>query len=140
MELKKTHIYSYHADHGNIVDFGGYAMPVWYEGIKVEREELVRKEDETRIFGKKKERVFKDKITVENHKSRPITILLIDHIPVAQHEDIEVDEVEFSEQPTERDLDKGIIKWNLPLAPGTKKEITIEFTVTHPLDMIITGL
>ncbi len=36
MELKKTHIYSYHADHGNIVDFGGYAMPVWYEGIKVE--------------------------------------------------------------------------------------------------------
>jgi len=36
LELKKTHIYSYHADHGNIVDFGGYAMPVWYEGIQVE--------------------------------------------------------------------------------------------------------
>ena len=36
MELKKTHIYSYHAEHGNIVDFGGYAMPVWYDGIKVE--------------------------------------------------------------------------------------------------------
>jgi len=36
LELKKTHIYSYHAEHGNIVDFGGYAMPVWYDGIKVE--------------------------------------------------------------------------------------------------------
>ncbi len=36
MELKKTHLYSYHAEHGNIVDFGGYAMPVWYEGIQVE--------------------------------------------------------------------------------------------------------
>lgn len=33
MELKKTHIYAYHAEHGNMVDFGGYAMPVWYEGI-----------------------------------------------------------------------------------------------------------
>lgn len=33
MELKKTHLYAYHAEHGNIVDFGGYAMPVWYEGI-----------------------------------------------------------------------------------------------------------
>jgi aminomethyltransferase len=33
MELKKTHIYAYHAEHGNIVDFGGYAMPVWYEAI-----------------------------------------------------------------------------------------------------------
>jgi glycine cleavage system T protein len=33
LELKKTHIYAYHAEHGNMVDFGGYAMPVWYEGV-----------------------------------------------------------------------------------------------------------
>ena len=33
MELRKTHIYKYHAEHGNVVDFGGFAMPVWYEGI-----------------------------------------------------------------------------------------------------------
>lgn len=33
MELKKTHLYAYHAEHGNMVDFGGYAMPVWYEGV-----------------------------------------------------------------------------------------------------------
>lgn len=36
MELKKTHIYGYHAEHGNVVDFGGFAMPVWYEGIQAE--------------------------------------------------------------------------------------------------------
>ena len=35
-DLKKTHIYEYHVAHGNVVDFGGYAMPVWYEGIKAE--------------------------------------------------------------------------------------------------------
>jgi aminomethyltransferase len=33
LELKRTHLYAYHAEHGNIVDFGGYAMPVWFEGI-----------------------------------------------------------------------------------------------------------
>ncbi|MGD2141937.1 MAG: glycine cleavage system aminomethyltransferase GcvT [Candidatus Bathyarchaeota archaeon] len=33
MDLKTTHIYTYHAEHGNIVDFGGYAIPVWFEGI-----------------------------------------------------------------------------------------------------------
>ena len=33
MELKRTHLYAYHKDHGNIVEFGGYAMPVWFEGI-----------------------------------------------------------------------------------------------------------
>ncbi len=36
MELRKTHIYQYHAEHGNVVDFGGFAMPVWYEGIIAE--------------------------------------------------------------------------------------------------------
>ena len=36
MELKKTHIYDYHVQHGNVVDFGGFAMPVWYEGIQAE--------------------------------------------------------------------------------------------------------
>ena len=33
MDLKKTHLYEFHKDHGNIVDFGGFAMPVWFEGI-----------------------------------------------------------------------------------------------------------
>ena len=110
------------------------------EGIKIECEELVRKEDETRIFAKKKERVFKDKITVENHKSQKIELLLIDSIPVSQHEDIKVSDVKFSEKPSERDPDKEIVKWKVPLAPGEKKEITIEFKVTHPLDMIVGGL
>jgi aminomethyltransferase len=36
LEVRKTHLYAYHAEHGNIVDFGGYAMPVWYEGIMAE--------------------------------------------------------------------------------------------------------
>jgi aminomethyltransferase len=33
LDLRKTHIYKYHVEHGNVVDFGGFAMPVWYEGI-----------------------------------------------------------------------------------------------------------
>lgn len=33
MDLKKTHLYEYHKEHGNLVDFGGFAMPVWFEGI-----------------------------------------------------------------------------------------------------------
>jgi hypothetical protein len=43
-------------------------------------------------------------------------------------------------KPAERDEDKGILKWKLSLAPGEKQEITIEFTVSYPLDMVIDGL
>jgi len=110
------------------------------EGIKVKREELARKEDEPGIFGKKKEIMFKDKISVENHKSKSIELLLIDHIPISQHDDIEVSDLEFSKKPTEQEEDKGIIKWKLPLDPGMKTEITIEFTITHPLEMVVGGL
>ena len=30
---KKTQVYEYHRKHGNIVDYAGYELPVWFEGI-----------------------------------------------------------------------------------------------------------
>lgn len=29
----KTQMYDFHKDHGNLVEFGGFSMPVWYKGI-----------------------------------------------------------------------------------------------------------
>jgi len=31
--LKRTQVYDYHKKHGNIVDYAGYELPVWFEGI-----------------------------------------------------------------------------------------------------------
>ncbi|MFQ6053313.1 MAG: glycine cleavage system aminomethyltransferase GcvT [Candidatus Bathyarchaeia archaeon] len=33
MALKRTHLHAYHEAHGRLVDFGGFEMPVWFEGI-----------------------------------------------------------------------------------------------------------
>jgi aminomethyltransferase len=30
---KRTHVYEYHKKHGNIVDYAGFDLPVWFEGI-----------------------------------------------------------------------------------------------------------
>jgi glycine cleavage system T protein (aminomethyltransferase) len=30
---RRTQVYQYHKDHGNIVDYAGFELPVWYEGI-----------------------------------------------------------------------------------------------------------
>ncbi|HEV2120301.1 MAG TPA: glycine cleavage system aminomethyltransferase GcvT [Candidatus Bathyarchaeia archaeon] len=30
---KRTHVYEYHKKHGNIVDYAGFELPVWFEGI-----------------------------------------------------------------------------------------------------------
>ena len=101
----------------------------------IERAKLVRLEDETIIFSKKK-RTFKDRITVENHKSRQIELTVIDHIP----DDIKIEDVQLRPKPAERNDDEGIVKWELRLKPGEKKEITIEFMVTHPKNMSVRGL
>lgn len=36
MEPKRTHLYQYHADYGNIVNFHGFEMPLWYDNITSE--------------------------------------------------------------------------------------------------------
>lgn len=33
MGLKRTQIFAYHKEYGNLVDFSGFEMPVWFEGI-----------------------------------------------------------------------------------------------------------
>ncbi len=33
MELKKTHLYDFHRKYGHLVEFAGFEMPIWYEGI-----------------------------------------------------------------------------------------------------------
>ncbi len=30
---KKTQVYEYHKEHGNLVDYAGFELPVWFEGI-----------------------------------------------------------------------------------------------------------
>ena len=33
MTLKRTQLYEYHREHGRLIEFAGFEMPVWYEGI-----------------------------------------------------------------------------------------------------------
>ena len=36
MGLKRTHFFAFHEAHGHLVDFAGFAMPLYYEGITAE--------------------------------------------------------------------------------------------------------
>ena len=33
MTLRRTQLYEYHREHGRLIEFAGFEMPVWYEGI-----------------------------------------------------------------------------------------------------------
>jgi uncharacterized protein (TIGR02231 family) len=112
---------------------------------KVSRDKVKDKIRET-YFGKiKRDTVVRElayKISVENLKSRSIALKLLDSIPVSRTDRIEVKDLTMVPEPTEKNyLDReGVMVWDYELDPGEKGEITIQFTVTYPGDIVPWGL
>lgn len=113
------------------------------DNVKVKRELSEKKlEDNDGIFSSSKKALYRYKITVENYKSKKITVNLYESMPVAEHEKIDVTISKVSLEPKKKDWDgrKGVWKWELELKPKEKREITYQFTVEHPRDLQVEGL
>jgi len=115
------------------------------ENVKVKREVLEKKVDETLIAGipsRTKKTTFKYKLTVENYKSKKIKVKLFEAIPVSEDDRIKIKIDEISLKPGVEDWEdrKGIWLWELELEPQQKQEIFYTFTVEHPRDMQVEGL
>jgi uncharacterized protein (TIGR02231 family) len=113
--------------------------------VKVKREKVRDKVKET-YFGKIQRgtivREMAFKITVENIKERSIVLQVLDSIPVSRTDKIEVKDVSISPEPTKRNYQdrEGVMLWEYELAPGERKEITIELVVTYPKEVSPIGL
>jgi uncharacterized protein (TIGR02231 family) len=115
------------------------------ENVKVKRELLEKKVDETLIAGipsRTKRTTFKYKLTVENYKSKKIKVKLFEVMPVSEDDRIKIKIDEISLKPGVEDWEdrKGVWLWELELDPQQKQEIFYTFTVEHPRDMQVEGL
>ena len=115
------------------------------ENVKVKRECLEKKVDETLIAGipsRTKRTTYKYKLTVENYKSKKIKVKLYEAMPISEDERIKIKINEISLEPGVKDWEdrKGIWLWELELEPQQKQEIFYTFIVEHPRDMIVEGL
>jgi uncharacterized protein (TIGR02231 family) len=115
------------------------------ENVKVKRECLEKKVDETLIAGipsRIKRTTYKYKLTVENYKSKKIKVKLYEALPVSEDDRIKIKINEISLEPGVKDWEdrKGIWLWELELEPQQKQEIFYTFIVEHPRDMIVEGL
>lgn len=107
--------------------------------IKVERE-LVKKEVEGKgLLGKSRRITYGYKIKVENHKKSKCKFLIMDQLPVPEHEDIKV-EAEVIDPKAKKIDDMKRITWKFYLEPGAKKTLKLEFNVEHSNKMVIYGL
>jgi len=115
------------------------------ENVKIKRELLEKKVDETLIAGipsRTKRTTFKYKLSVENYKSKKINLKLFEAMPVSQDERIKVKINDVSLQPLQKDWEdrKGIWLWELELKPKGKQVISYTLIIEHPREMSVEGL
>lgn len=115
------------------------------ENVKIKREQIQKKSDETLIAGipsPNKRIDFTYKLTVENYKNKKIKVNLFEAVPVSEDDRIKVKIGQVSLAPSKKDWKdrKGIWRWDLELASREKKEILLNYSVEFPRDMQVEGL
>lgn len=108
------------------------------DSIKVERKKIREYHDETGFIGSKKRVAFGLVIQVQNLKKIPIVLEISERLPVSSNEKITVTTRKITPKDYKEDKKRpGILTWKLQLKPGEKKEISIEYYIEHPKEIMI---
>jgi uncharacterized protein (TIGR02231 family) len=91
-----------------------------------------------RTIGTNKERTFAFEITVRNAKATPITLRLLDQVPVSQDASVIVKVEEIS--GAGHNESTGELTWNLSLQPGETKKVQLVYAVKYPKSKVINGI
>lgn len=80
-------------------------------------------------------------IEVANHHARAMEIAVLDQLPVARDEAIEVALLRGSTQPSESDVEtrKGVLAWRHGYEPGETRTIRFGYAVTYPDGQAVPG-
>ena len=105
--------------------------------VTVKREEL-KQHKEAGMFGNNRV-TYRYRIELHNFRKEPVTVTLLDQLPLAGDEEIKVSLDDPSIKPDEFGTD-GRVTWKTPLKAGEKKELTFSILVEYPKDREVTGL
>lgn len=105
--------------------------------VRVERE-LVRRTASKATLGSARRTDAEYKITVANHSPRPVTVTVLDQLPVSRDPQITVKELTAKPDPADRS-DLGVYTWKLTLPPSTTQEIHFALRVESAKGIDISG-
>lgn len=101
--------------------------------IKLERT-LDKKSSSLHRRGKRTEMELAFLVTAENLGNEVVTLELSERIPVAQTEEIEVDDIETPHK-VKPDA-QGVVRWTETLAPHQKLTLRLSYTLEYPSDFV----
>ncbi len=104
--------------------------------VHVTRTTLARETGQRGLLSARKTDLRRYRITVENLHTRPIDIVVLDRMPFAEDDSIEVTPVSDATQPTTADVEdqRGVLAWRYTYAAGEKREIVTGYEVSWPAD------
>ncbi len=75
-------------------------------------------------------------VTIQNHRSTPSSIEVLDYYPVSRHEDVEVEVHDDATPPDKKDVDDrpGRLAWIKSVGPNETWKITQRYSVSYPRD------
>ncbi len=91
-----------------------------------------------RVIGTNKKQLKGYEIILRNNKKIPVTIEVLDQVPISQNKDIvvEIEEMEGASYTA----DYGKLLWKIELAPGESKKIRFVYSVKYPKDKQVSGI
>lgn len=95
--------------------------------------------EQSGAFTKKVHKHYEYQTEIVNGKSRPITLLVRDQVPVSAHEEIKVEVLSPTAGEAKSDED-GTVTWTLSLGQTEKRQLTTIFDVSYPEGKKITGI
>jgi uncharacterized protein (TIGR02231 family) len=107
--------------------------------VRVRREKIQDKVRET-LFGTfERNQTIRElayRISAENLKDRPVTIDILDSVPVSRTDKIQVRDIVITPPPDEKAYQgrEGVLRWKKTVAPGESQIIDITFVVVYPKD------
>jgi len=107
--------------------------------IQVKYTQVSRKKIEPGFLSKTEKIKFGYEITLENFRPREVKLEIVDQLPVSRNSKITIDDVALRPQPDKQEKN-GLLHWKLTLSPGTKKKISINFTLSYPQGSHLVGL
>tara|TARA_R110000764_G_scaffold98903_9_gene183423 strand:- start:194 stop:1843 length:1650 start_codon:yes stop_codon:yes gene_type:complete len=108
------------------------------ETLRLNRVRLNRNEGDRGIISRSNEIAEATRIDIENTGTKPWRVELFDRVPVSEQEDLEID---WSAQPaptvTDHEDRKGVLMWDMTVAPGDEANVTLEVDMSWPEGKIL---
>jgi hypothetical protein len=92
------------------------------------------------LLSKTEKQSFAYRTTVENYTQKPVTIKVIEQVPVSQQGEIKVTVTKVEPKFLEQDNDKGTYTWKPTIETKGRFVIDYEFTVEYPAGRRVQGL